>query len=331
MKNKVRIISVVLALSMSFVFTACGGATGGGGSSTSITDADLTENPDYQSLLITYDDNYVPNENADTDMVTPYLNSEAVCSCYIWGAHVTSLYAYLEGSKRNADSLAAYGKSSMSWVDSQDYLEGAWGITDRDSAKEIIEKMITVGHQSRCRAYIQKDESTKLLMDAIKNNYGDSFSFDDINSIDKDFFKQSSVPTKDFYKVKAAACTGILFGENGLAGYDYMRMLRVVTFSADCWLLSIPEYLEYVYNLTCALQKQYSSYEEIHQCYYLGEMFRSAKEDDKESISDLEEIRDSIETMKSDGFYTEAEADFGMAIEKDWDDVLITRKELRER
>ena len=326
MKHLMKTISIILTLSIFLGLTACGSSGG-----SSISDADVTDNPGYESLFITYDESYTPWENADTDMVTPYLGSDGVCSCYIFGAHVTSLYAYLENQRYDKNCLGAFGRSSMSYIDCRDYLEGAWGIADRDGAKATVEKMLTQGHQAKCRAYIQKDDSTIRLMEAIKAEYGDSFSFDQIDAIDKDFFKKNEIPTGDLYKVKAAACTGILFGENGLAGYDYMRMLRVVAFSEDSRFFSTPEYLEYAYNLTSALQKQYKSFEEIHQCYYLGEMFRSAKADDKDSLSDLEEILDAMSTMKSDGFYAEIEADYGISIEKDWDDVLITRKELRER
>ncbi len=325
MKNRVKVFPIFLAFCMSFTSVGCGQAGG-----SSISDNDITDNPDYQKLLVAYDETYDPWENSDTDMVAPYINAEAVCSSYQWGAHVTSLYAYLENNKHNKNCLGAYGKSSMSFVDSQDYLEGAWGITDRDSAKATIEKMISRGHQAKCRAYIQKDSATQSLIAAIKASYGDSFTFENVKDIDKDFFKNNKVPTNDLYKVKAAACTAVLFGEDGLAGYDYMRMLRVVAFSEDSRFLSVPEYLEYAYNLTSVLQKKYGSFEEIHQCYYLGEMFRSADPNNKDSLSELEEILDAISTMKGDGFYDEIEADYNMSIVKDWDDVLITRKALRE-
>ena len=326
MKHMKKSISIILTLSIFLGLTACGGSGG-----SSISDADVTDNPGYESLLITYDENFTPWENSDTDLVTPYLNSECECTCYRFGARVTSLYAFLENNRGNKYGLGAFGKSSMSFVDCEDYLEGAWGITDRDGAKATVEKMLTQGHQAKCRAYIQKDDATIGLMEAIKAEYGDSFSFAQIDAIDKDFFKKNEIPTNDLYKVKAAACAGVLFGENALAGYDYMRMLRVIAFSEDSRFLSTPEYLEYVYNITCALQKQYKSFEEIHQCYYLGEMFRSAKADDKESLSDLEEILEAMSEMKSDGFYAEIEAEYGISIVKDWDDILITRKELRER
>ena len=337
MKKISRILSVVTVAAI--LFTSCGFM---GVSSSDLEEMlqeadekksennasnEPTENPNYESLIIDYDESYVPRENADADMVAPYINAEAVCSAYQWGAHVTALYAYLEGTIYT-NQLGAYGKSSLSFCDCQDYLEGAWGVTDRESAKQLVEKMITYGHQAQCRAYIQEDESTQKLIDAIESEYGDRFNFFAIDNITKAYFEKNDIPTDDFYKVKAAACTGILYGENGLAAYDYMRMLRVIAFSEDCDYFSVPEYLEYTFNLTTALQKQYSSFEEIHQCYYLGEMFRSGN-DDPETLADLKEIPATISAMKSDKFYDEADADFDMAIEKDWDSLLITRKELR--
>ncbi|MDC7280090.1 DUF1266 domain-containing protein [Butyrivibrio fibrisolvens] len=348
MKNKFIVTStLVLAIGLTSFLSGCGGITdsvtdSGENADTStedtvpvtppqaVPDYERTENPDYSNLIITYDETF-DGSGADSELVAPYYYAEADCSCYIFGAHVTSLYAYWEDFRTYKDSLGAFGKSTLSMFDNKDFLEGAWGITDRDSAKLTIEEMLKYGHQAKCRAYIQNDPDTKKLIEYINTTYGDDFTFENVDDIDDETFKNNDISTDYFYQVKAAACVNALYGENGLAGYDYMRMLRVVTFSDDAWYLSTPEYLEYVYNLDLALQKQYSSFKEIHQCYYLGEMFRAAVVGEKDSLINMTEIGEAIKTMESEGFYDEIEPDFNISIVKDWDDILVTRKELREQ
>ena len=251
----------------------------------------LTPNDNYQNILIAYNDYGTFETMKSIDVKS---------DIYKWGANLTSIYAYMEDF---ADPKVLTGHVVDSYIfdDTVEMLEVSWNITDRESAKEVIDKTITYGYQAKYR-YLLEDEYVQQLIEAIQEDYGDGFSYDDSLEIDEEYFKAHNIPTKYFYTVKGAACAYCRFSEDALIGYDYLRLVRMSYLAYQCGYITREECQQLLYNMETDLQNRYSSYSEIHECYYYGEMVRLGRSFDKaaEIVGDVET---AIQTMSNSNYY----------------------------
>ena len=103
-----------------------------------------------------------------------YQYSEMLSSVYKFSTDVTSFYAYAEDGERYAVG-GHYFQTSLR-NDIKDFLENTWGITDMDTAHETIDNMLSYGHRSKFRSYVENDEDTQKAIEAIERDYGDSFT-----------------------------------------------------------------------------------------------------------------------------------------------------------
>ncbi len=82
--------------------------------------------------------------------------------------------------------------------------------------------------------------------------------------------------------------------------------------------------MQLLYNMDAVLQQQYSSFEDIHECYYYGQMFRL-----KEINDDTEDVilndQSVIKEMRTSDFYSSIESDYNLPITEDWHDLIIDR------
>ena len=101
----------------------------------------LTPNDNYQNILIAYNDYGTFETMKSIDVKS---------DIYKWGANLTSIYAYMEDF---ADPKVLTGHVVDSYIfdDTVEMLEVSWNITDRESAKEVIDKTITYGYQAKYR------------------------------------------------------------------------------------------------------------------------------------------------------------------------------------
>lgn len=287
---------------------------------------ELEENEDADSILYPYDESF-SGVNEDDDKTFAYDGADRDTSAFKWGAMATSIYAYME--EGDVDYLGAHKKNWDSWVDTREYLEKAWGITDITSAREVIDKTIIYGHQAKCRAFIKSDVATQKLIECIQRDFEDEFTLDDVLDIDEKYLEKYDISTEHFYRTKGAACAYVRFGDNALAAYDYVRLLRVVNMCEDCKYISADEFMNLIYNLDVNLQEKYIGFEDLHECYYYGELFRLADKNET-TLAEMQGVEDAINTMNSDGYYSEIAERYGSPIEHDWDDIINTCKELRD-
>ena len=250
----------------------------------------------YGHLLVEYDDNGTYYYEAGFDRQN---------TVYKWGADATSIYAYLENGESN---IIAGHEADDYYEETLEFLDKAWGITDRESAKEVIDRMLVYGHEVKFKVALEDEDIAKAI-DAIYEEYGDSFSYEDALSINEKFFKDHSISTRHFYEVKGAACAYARFGEDAMKGYDYLRLIRVVALSYECGYLTEEETYSLLYNMETELQNKFSSFKDIHECYYYGEMFRLATKKDSTTVT-INDIVDTIDEMEADRFYNKIEKRF---------------------
>lgn len=87
-----------------------------------------------------------------------------------------------------------------------------------------------------------------------------------------------------------------------MIGNDYLRLVRVIALSYQCGFVTEEEYNQLLYNLETKLQKQYTSFEETHETYYYGEMFRLKTKDSDTSVT-INDITKGIADMQSKRYY----------------------------
>ncbi len=259
-----------------------------------VNDNVISPKNDYENVLIEYDDN-------GTFYDEQKMNSST--SVYKWGADLTSLYAYMENG--DPSILTGHDVDDEIYDETVEFLAKAWDITGRESAKEVIDRMITYGHQSKYQLALE-DEDVQRAIDAIEDVYGKDFSYEDAKRVDEDFFEDNGISKQEFFRVKGAACAYVRFGENALTGYDYLRLVRVIALSYECGYLTEEEEYQLLYNIEKELQENYDSFQEIHECYYYGEMFRLGDKND-ESIITINDISDAIDEMNSKRYYQKIE------------------------
>ena len=252
--------------------------------------SDLEEDQNADRLFSRFD-HYDP-EPSDSD----FLNSSA----YDFAAGVTSLYAYMEDGE--ADEIGGHALQFINDDEIKDYLSSTWNIESPEDADTIIDKLLRYGQRAYFKKIVKENKNVLKAVEAIKADYGYHFDIETSKEITPEYFKENGIHVSDFYAVKGAACAYVRFGENGLAAYDYERAIHIIALCYACDYISFDDYINYIANLDTTLQNQYKNFEDIHECYYYGEMFR-LKKDSSYTDEDLTKIENAIDSMKDDGYY----------------------------
>lgn len=227
---------------------------------------------------------------------------------YRWAAHATSIYAKLLNG--NPDVLCGTAVNTQQELDTYTaFLRLSWGIDSRSSAKEKLNKTIKYGYRAKYKTYVKSNSDVKKAIKAIKRDFGEDLTFGEVGAITADYFEKNHISTDEFLKVKAAACTYIRFGESGLDAYDYLRLIRTTYLCYKCGYLSRNEYLGFIAKLNDAMKYEYYGFEEIHECYYYGEMFRR-KELNTDNLSTTNDIRSAINLMMDTGYYYKIDQEY---------------------
>ncbi len=262
---------------------------------------DPKPNAGYKNLYITYDDTADPSK----DLIFEERNTPT----YKWAADATAIYAYI--SYGYPDYITGQIITESDIDDWKTFLDDSWGITSRSSAKKTIESVIKYGHRAKYLKYLELDKDVQKAISIMKSEYGDKFTLEDAENITEEYFEKNGISTKEFYRVKGAACAYMRFGDKGLDAYDYIRLIRVAFVSFKCGYLTQNEYMEFVSNFNEVLKSEYNDFSEIHECYYYGEMFR-LKKHSEHSDTVVENIKDGLDKAWREDVYAELNKDFSL-------------------
>ncbi len=245
----------------------------------------------------------------DADDSEKVFYNEENTPTYIWATHATTIYAKLEFGYE--DKLIGHIITDSDVDDWKSFLDNAWSISDRDSAKETIERMTNHGHKEKFREYIKSDKDVQTAIDSIATDFGSLNSVEDTDQVTEEYLKSKGIRTLTPDKVRGAALAYSRFGQKGLDGYDYLRLIRVTYISFKCGYLSQNEYMKLVEIFNDRLRVTYSNFKEIHETYYYGEMFRG----EYGTVSNEEKnqsIRDAIAKIEKEGLYETIDKDYDM-------------------
>ena len=266
-----------------------------GGSS----EGNLSVNDNYKNLKIEFDD----DETFASSLTYP----ERDTPTYKWAAAATSIYPFM--SYGYEEYIGGQMLNSAEIDDCKTFLESAYKISDRDSAKEVIDRMLKFGHRAKYKKFIKSDKTVKKAIDIIEKNMGSDLTYEDGLEITEEYFKENGISTDAFDRVKGSALAYLRFGDSGIDGYDYLRLIRVTHMCFKCGYLSQREYMQLIGNLNDELRREYRSFKEIHECYFYGEMFRVGKAADNNKYI-FTDIKNGIAKMEKKGYYDEIEPMF---------------------
>lgn len=262
-------------------------------------DEELSVNDNYQKLIIQFDD----DETFASSLIYPERDTPA----YKWAAAATSIYSVMSNGFEGY--IGGQILNSTQVPECKTFLESAYKITDRDSAKAVIDRMLKFGHRAKYKQFLEVDRTVQKAINLIEKDFGSNLTYEDGLTITEDYFKENRISTDSFDRVKGSALAYLRFGDSGIDGYDYLRLIRVTHMCFKCGYLSQREYMQLIDNLNDELRREYKSFKEIHECYFYGEMFRLGKvtEDNKYILTDIEE---GIAKIEKRGYYDKIEPMF---------------------
>lgn len=180
----------------------------------------------------------------------------------------------------------------------QEMLEESWDVTDRDSADETLDWILTEGHRAGFTADGKtleeygladksRDERVSLLMDSIG----------DLTSEDAGLYA-------DWYEMYEQ------YGEHAIDAWDYCRALNLMSFYYIAGYYTKEEALDKSLEIAKTLQPLYESWDDLEDSYLRGYEYWA-----EESSDDRREIYDSLKE-KTDNPYA---VDYHTTLEKTWE------------
>ena len=251
----------------------------------------------YEDVLSNIDDNGTFYDPAVGGMDDPK---------YRWEADVTSLLAFIENGDPSIP--CGYVVNDDTYTRSIAFLGNAWDIHDRDSALRVIDETIREGNQAKYRDAI-KEGIVLQAAEAIERDFGSDLSFDDTFDIDEEYFAENGIVTDEFYRVKGAAIAKLRFGDNAFMAYDFTKLMKVITVSYECGFITCEEQDAYLKYIEEKLKDEFSGFEDIHESYYYGEMFRLG-EVNSYNNSIIIRVGRTIVRMGVDGYYDIIDGDY---------------------
>ncbi|MBE5824452.1 MAG: DUF1266 domain-containing protein [Butyrivibrio sp.] len=288
-------LAIIFIIALCVVFFKIIFYPGGGSDSNS----DLVENANYHNLMIQFDD--------DKTFSSALNYPEKDTPSYKWAAAATSIYSFMGNG--NEKWIGGQLLNSSQIPDCKEFLDKAYKISDRKSAKEVVDRMIKYGHRARYRQFLDDNKTLEMAISLIEKDKGKDLTYEDGLTITVDYFKENGISTESFLRVKGSALAYLRFGDSGIDGYDYLRLIRVSYMCYKCGYLSQREYMQLINNLNDELRREYKSFRQIHECYYYGEMFRLGDVSDASS-STLSDIEKGIARIEKRGYYDEVEPMF---------------------
>ncbi|SDW96424.1 Protein of unknown function [Lachnospiraceae bacterium KHCPX20] len=274
----------------------------------------MDQNPYARQVLIHYTD-------SDKKLISEYPESD---SPYSFGCNITSLYADLEnGDKYTLGGHPIAEDDSSAISDAKNFLRNTWNIDARNSSKhatgatDVIDSLIRYGANSSYRLFVQKHPEIKVAAKEVLHRYGKDFSVKDVIVDRVEDYKAFRHTTfhSDEARYLGATYAYARHGSNALAAYDFMRLYRIAGICNRVGFISDRECLTLCYNMAQVLQKNYTSFEDIHEMYCYGEMFR-LKKDTPKNRSQIQRDVTSIKHLEKNGDYTFMNLDFDQKLNK---------------
>lgn len=255
-----------------------------------------------RTIADTSNDVAVSNDDAKSttdEASTAEVSSEAVDSVegetdtVQWFNATYAILTYLNGQDYNV-----FGGSEPSMIMEAQYqsmLDSSWGVTDRTSADETLDWILTEGHRDDFMI-------TGELLSQIVEECGEE---ELVNFLIQEFEEtpeeaQLDAATYNMYKE---------YGETAIDGWDYSRALSLMSFYYMAGYYTKEEALDKSLEIAKTLQPLYSSWDELVDSYLRG--YEYWNESDS---SERREVYEELLAADDNPF----RVDYNVTLEKTW-------------
>lgn len=189
-----------------------------------------------------------------------------------------------------------FPKNAESEAEVQQLLDEWWGVTDRQSADETMDWLLSEGHRYQFNddmEYYGREGLAELAEDSKAEYLYDNFECTEEEA-------QEIANWHNLYQAN---------GEKTVAGWDYSRAMSLLGYYYIAGYYSETEALDRSMEVAATIQSTFSSWDELMESYFIGyEYWADESSDERRAI--YEELK-----TEAGSIY---DIDFGMSLEKSW-------------
>lgn len=194
-------------------------------------------------------------------------------------------YKLIGGQKADQENKEAQIQSLEEW----------WGVTDRQSADESLEWVISEGHR-----ILYADEMESLEMEGTSN-----FTYDELAEIFAEYFESE----EEGENLARLYTYYINNKENGISAWDYSRALSLLGWYYLSGYYTKEEAMDKSLEVAQIIQEEFSSWDEFMESYFMGyEYWNNSSSDERRAIYD------NIKSREDSPY----KLDWNLTLEKDW-------------
>ncbi|WP_343208076.1 DUF1266 domain-containing protein [Anaerolentibacter hominis] len=223
---------------------------------------------------------------------------EKVSDTVLW---FNTAYAVLtEANKGDITQIGGYKKTDTTKELCKQLLEGSWDVTDRASADETLDWILTEGHRADFVADIEYLNDAGLLEMDRKEV--------------QDVLAETDEETLVYFNLVADAYDK--FGENAIDAWDYCRALSLLGFYYVADYYTKEESLDASLEIARTLQQTFASWDEMMESYLYGYQYWS--EDDMNDELSASYARKQVYESLKGGKSNPYTLDWNLELTKDW-------------
>lgn len=235
-------------------------------------------------------------EKPESDLNQADIQSDTV----IWINAVYAIPTYADS--RDYRFIGGTNPENANYDNLSSMLESAWGVTDRISALECVNRLLERGHQAKYQEYLQELERQGLS----------DMEEDDLRRE----LEQSDLEEKTRNQYIIAYRIAKEQPENGILAWDYCRAVQQLGYYYVMDYITLEECMEKSLDLAKEIQAAYSSWEDMANSYLLGYEFWSGQEASDWSTEAYERKSEYEDIMKYDAYIFAM--DWNYALEDTW-------------
>lgn len=206
-------------------------------------------------------------------------------------------------TERNGGSLeivGGYPQGESSQVMIAGALESSWDVTDKATADETLNWLLTEGHNTEVLDFYKEIGMEGLTEEELKEALDAS----------EDFTAEEKIYLQVVYKAVSQ------YGDNAVKAWDLSRAMQLAAWYYLAGYYTYEEAMDTSLNIAQQLQGLYSSWDDMMQSYLYG--FQYWNEDDiEDSTSESYSRKQTYEELKTEE-NSPFQLDWNMTFEKDW-------------
>lgn len=219
-----------------------------------------------------------------------------------WICNTYAIRAEFDGGELH--TIGIFEPTEENAEEVQEYLEEVWGITNRKTAIDTINRVLEHGTRQKYKKFVKTMEEDGWF-ELEKEEAEEQILYETLEEKE--------------YRYEGAYKAYMKFGEKGIDAWDYCRMIRI---AGECYVagyFNLEECMNQCLPIAQQLQEEFDSWEEMNQSYLYGYMYWSKTKEDGHSKAvnmwELEEWR--LQTMENGPY----ELEYDIELTDTWSSV----------